>query len=74
MRKPKPELSVDNVSQHHVVHFLKVFGTRSPAVPRRCNNAVKAVLERWSHSGVCSAQILVNSAGVLSRPKGSVRN
>lgn len=44
MRKLKPELSVDNVSQHYVVHFFKIFGTRSPIVPKRYNNTVKAVL------------------------------
>lgn len=72
MRRIKPELSVDNVSQHYVVRFLKIFGTRSSTVPKRSNNTVKAVLERWSHFGVCSGQILVNSIGVLSRPRGSV--
>lgn len=74
MRRLKPELSVDNVSQHRVVHFLKIFGTRGSTVSKRSNNAVKAVLERWSHCGVCSGQILVSSIGVLSRPKGSVTN
>lgn len=74
MRRPTPELSVGNVSQHHIVHFLKIFGTRSPTVPKRSNNGVKAVLERWSHSRVCSGQSLVNSKGMPSRPKGSVSN
>lgn len=70
MRRLKPELSVDNV--HHVVHFLKIFGTRSPTVPKRSNNTVKAVLREVVTLWVCSVQILLNSLGMLGRPKGSV--
>lgn len=58
MRRPKAELSIDNVSQHHVVHLLKIFGTRSPTVPKRCNKTEGCVREvvtlwgvQWSDPG-----------------------
>lgn len=73
MRSLKPDLSIDDVSQHHVVHFLKIFVTRSPTVPKRYNNSEGCVREVVTLWGVQWSDLVI-SIGLLRRPKGSVSN
>lgn len=73
MRSLKPDLSIDDVSQHHVVHFLKIFVTGSPTVPKRYNNSEGCVREVVTLWGVQCSDLVI-SIGLLRRPKGSVSN